>query len=827
MKRATALLGFLCCAAGLVLICTVIQLWATDSPRLPFWDHWLFVRQLANQHGHYFVHELWQQHNEHRIVLLRLLLLADFHWFGATGNFLAALILIIHFCHLLVFFRIVFWIENINSALRVALCGLVTILFFSLGQSDNFVSQWQLCFILAAFLQTFCFYLFARALGRLGHSEPLPPSVDARSFSGCLATAFLATINVASGLFVWPVLVYLCFIYRLKRKGIAALLVGAIVTGAYLVNFHSPGTHANPLTSLYQPMLLARYLVLYLGAGWAPFGTLSCTMIGSIALIAALAMLWDVSFRTSLMSRAELFSSAIAAFTLITGLITGLGRINFGVDQAVSSRYQTFVMVFWAAVAIWSISKAAKSTARDWAAPAVFCVLLVIAAGPLLKFRSAIEFNDERARRWRLAESGALSDVYDRLSMRRISMDVAQDKPALNYLRANRLSAFSGFQYSQLGLPLSRFYQTEKDLVCDGSVTSLGFLQEPRTSSAVLSGWAWDSVSRSGIQELVLADDRGDISGFGTGGFVDSTAPAVAGNNTRVQWFGFTSIRPGTRKVLAYGVISDGTKVCPIGTPQDVSRAVQPYEARVHLLLHTTPGVFRDGNWRFEPKGALFLPDASRTSMFGQAGDIPVVGDWDGKGKLRIGVFRNGKWLMDMNSDQRWEPAADKESILGQPGDIPIVGDWNGTGELHTGVFRGGQWWLDIDGDGKWTPEHDTVFLFGQPGDIPVVGDWDGTGRLRIGIFRGGVWWLDVDGDRKWILGRDDLLSFGRPGDQPVVGDWDQSGKLKLGVFRNGEWLLDTNDNGNWDPGVDEKITFGMPGDLTSVFQWPIQERPQ
>ncbi len=33
----------------------------------------------------------------------------------------------------------------------------------------------------------------------------------------------------------------------------------------------------------------------------------------------------------------------------------------------------------------------------------------------------------------------------------------------------------------------------------------------------------------------------------------------------------------------------------------------------------------------------------------GLAGDIPVVGDWDGDGAKNIGVFRDGVWILDTN----------------------------------------------------------------------------------------------------------------------------------------------------------------------------------
>ena len=38
---------------------------------------------------------------------------------------------------------------------------------------------------------------------------------------------------------------------------------------------------------------------------------------------------------------------------------------------------------------------------------------------------------------------------------------------------------------------------------------------------------------------------------------------------------------------------------------------------------------------------------------FGQAGDIPIVGDLDGDGVDEIGVYRDGKWIIDINHNHQ------------------------------------------------------------------------------------------------------------------------------------------------------------------------------
>ena len=40
---------------------------------------------------------------------------------------------------------------------------------------------------------------------------------------------------------------------------------------------------------------------------------------------------------------------------------------------------------------------------------------------------------------------------------------------------------------------------------------------------------------------------------------------------------------------------------------------------------------------------------------FGETGDSPVVGDWDGSGTTKIGVYRSGSFLLDYNGNGRWD----------------------------------------------------------------------------------------------------------------------------------------------------------------------------
>ena len=255
--------------------------------------------------------------------------------------------------------------------------------------------------------------------------------------------------------------------------------------------------------------------------------------------------------------------------------------------------------------------------------------------------------------------------------------------------------------------------------------------------------------------------------------------------------------------------------------------------------VKSKPGVFRSGfYWLLDADGnhAWSAPPDLGTAFGGLPGDLPITGDWTGNGYTKVGIYRpsNGLFLLDSNGDGVFD-AGDATFNLGvgvQPGDIPVVGDWNGDGRTKVGLFRQGFFWiLDTNGDGVFKQGVDASYAFGgMAGDIPIVGDWNGSGTSKIGLFRSGYFWiLDVNGNG--ILdnvspGGDQAFAFGgMPGDLPVVGDWNGDGTAKVGVFRNGFfWVLDANGNHTFDgTGAGQDLAFpfgGVIGDVPIVGKW-------
>jgi FtsP/CotA-like multicopper oxidase with cupredoxin domain len=236
-------------------------------------------------------------------------------------------------------------------------------------------------------------------------------------------------------------------------------------------------------------------------------------------------------------------------------------------------------------------------------------------------------------------------------------------------------------------------------------------------------------------------------------------------------------------------------------------------------------GVFRNGYWYRDTNGNnTWEAGVDATNRLGIAGDVPVVGDWDGNGVDDLGVYRLPYFYRDTNGNGVWDAGVDTVTRFGIPGDIPVVGDWNNDGVSEVGIFRSGTWYLDYNANGVWNAGVDRSFTFGAAGNIPVAGDWNGDGSTNIGVFipATGVWNLDSNGNGVFDgCGTDTCYTFGQAGDVPALGDWDGNGTTNIGVFRgNGMWYIDSNANGALDAGVDLSFKFGITGDKPVVGKW-------
>ncbi|MGC1275928.1 MAG: hypothetical protein WBC44_19660 [Planctomycetaceae bacterium] len=224
---------------------------------------------------------------------------------------------------------------------------------------------------------------------------------------------------------------------------------------------------------------------------------------------------------------------------------------------------------------------------------------------------------------------------------------------------------------------------------------------------------------------------------------------------------------------------------------------------------------------------------------FGLVGDVIVTGDFGGNASDELGVARPNRggglrFFLDSNGNRGFD-GGDAVFDFGLAGDIVVVGNWNGVGSDKLGVGRtnrggGLRFFLDSNGN-RGFDGGDAVFDFGLAGDIIVVGDWDGNGVDDLGVARrnggGGLrFFLDSNGNRRFDPG-DTIFDYGLAGDKIIVGDWDGNGVDDLGVVRpnaGGGLTVFPDINGNrvFDATDAAFIyNFGAAGDVVIIGAWP------
>ena len=206
----------------------------------------------------------------------------------------------------------------------------------------------------------------------------------------------------------------------------------------------------------------------------------------------------------------------------------------------------------------------------------------------------------------------------------------------------------------------------------------------------------------------------------------------------------------------------------------------------------------------------------------GQQGVIPIPCDYDGDGKADVAIFRpdDGLWFgQDALTGRTTLDSRMSIGRFGQPGDVPVVGDYDGDGACDVAVFRPteGIWYgLRATGGTVVLDSRSTIGRFGEPGDIAVPGDYDGNGRTDLAYFRpsSGLWFgLRADGAIVLPGAR-----YGSNGSIPVPADYDGDGRTDIAFYDPPTGRIIARPSGGGSSLVKD---FGVaPGDV------PVGKRP-
>lgn len=356
----------------------------------PFWDEWdnVTTEQLIN---HFF-----SPHNEHRIVVARILILADIWLTQNLGMLKLGWTLLISLGHLLVLvmlFRRAF--PSARAGPRILFWLVGTSLFFSGFQYANFTWGFQVQFVGVFFFASAACALVALAVSKVG-----PQRTILAILAACCA--LLSTGSMANGLLIWLILPPLAVLTGLGwRWTLGYATIGALIWPLYLVGLDH---HKHPGQSvggqslaqfLTDPVATLAYTLSYLGGSLPqslhtlqPATQLNqLTLSAGAGLLACLLLtlaICQIRVQKSLLKPATLALIGAAAFVALSAAITATGRIDLGVTQSFSSRYGAGPAAFWTiALGLLLLSNPQPIVKRIAAALATGGVVVLALAQPV------------------------------------------------------------------------------------------------------------------------------------------------------------------------------------------------------------------------------------------------------------------------------------------------------------------------------------------------------------------------------------------------------------------------------------------------------------
>ncbi len=250
-----------------------------------------------------------------------------------------------------------------------------------------------------------------------------------------------------------------------------------------------------------------------------------------------------------------------------------------------------------------------------------------------------------------------------------------------------------------------------------GTLASLGPASFRYTPT--VAGPATDSFT------YTVADGRGGVSNVATVRITIKSANAV-------HWVGMVDPASGRWHLRNPATASVSSFL--FGNPGDV-----PFMGDWDCDGVETPGLYRQSD------GFVYLRNANTTGIadveffFGDPGDVPLAGDFNGDGCDTVSIHRPAVQrffiINKLGSKAAGLGAAEVDYLFGDPGDKPFVGDFDGDGVETVGLHR------ESTGLVYFRNSHtqgiaDSQFIFGDPGDRFIAGDWNADGRFSPAMFR-------------------------------------------------------------------------------------------
>ena len=478
---------------------------------VPFGDQWdgiatLFVKMRSGTLG---FSDFFAFHNEHRIFFPRLLIFP-----------LA---------------KLTNWNVRAEVALIWVLACLCALNVWRLGRSTGFgtgPSRWWLLFCANLLLFTPLQWenlLWGFQVGfflPLAAMTALPWAACGRSrmgnFALTMVLCLISTFSIASGFCSWLLCAPLLFFLGEKGKARDEIIAWAIwisvALASVFIYFHGykgPELHPNQLEVLQQPLTAGQFILAYLGNPFSNGTEIDHRLVAPVsgaillaALAAAAIYIWRWRKDRALVAQ-TLPWMALSSITLCNGVLTMFGRLGYGIEGALQSRYISFSVLL--PIALLFLGARIQQHWRDRSAAtadklrlgfamggAAFALLFFLGSAQSLKMWHSFQHDrlTEKAvlaLRGLVDEPAAIAHYLHRVPGVREWADTAE---SLGYVRPARLTS-----------PHVREISGPSEVMKVGEVQRIG---KGNDGAMGMSGWAILPLKRRIADSVILAYDKGD-----------------------------------------------------------------------------------------------------------------------------------------------------------------------------------------------------------------------------------------------------------------------------------------------------------------------------
>ncbi len=317
---------------------------------IPHWDMWESYLNFNSSLEKNNIYLWWEQHNEHRPILSKILFFIDFTFFNGKIWFLILInyLLVAFSCLLFILFA-----RKLNILDSKWIPFFVVIWLYSYIQKENLTWGFQSQFFLAYLLPLTSLYFLQKSM----HSKKI------LNFSFIISSIFgiASVFTMANGMLILILNVIYAIIFKMGIKRITFLtLIAILFWSLYFYDYSSPthlglGTISSSLKS--NPLGMIHYTLLYIGNpfyyffGKGLFGqiisiSLGLFLISSCVWFSSLKLKYEIKKNETIQITLLFF----IIFVICTAVGTSGGRIVYGTHQALTSRYATPSLMAWLAL---------------------------------------------------------------------------------------------------------------------------------------------------------------------------------------------------------------------------------------------------------------------------------------------------------------------------------------------------------------------------------------------------------------------------------------------------------------------------------------------